>query len=306
MFLATKFCTGGGNLPIGTSVADYIAAVEGSLERLGTDYVDLVHIHSCNSIERLLDPNVHEAFDRLRGDGKARFLGFSSHSPNLERVAEAAIESARFDVMMLAYHHGAFPRLAELIDRAHPLDMGIVAMKTLKGARHQRLLEERDQRDSYTQAAFKWVLSNPSVSCLVVSFRQPAHLDEYIYASGQKLGVADRRVLDAYDHAIAGKHCYQHCGVCLDACPAGLPIDDVLRQRMYFEDYGDEREAMRQYARLEVRADVCTGCAAPCATACPFGLPIPEYTQTAHRLLSADWADGSLAEGGAGRPRSQS
>jgi predicted aldo/keto reductase-like oxidoreductase len=286
MFLATKFCRPGGNLPTGTPVADYIAAVDGSLQRLQTDYVDLVHIHSCDTVERLMDPNAHEAFDRLKEQGKVRFLGFSSHTPNLEQVAETAIESNRFDVMMLAYHHGAWPKLGELIDRAHAIDMGVVAMKTLKGAHHKGLMESREEQDSYTQAAFKWVLSNPKVACLVVSFSELAHVDEYIYASGKLPAQNDYASLQRYDELIAGKHCYQHCGACLSSCPEGLPIDDVLRFRMYFEDYGDEREAMRQYDKLQVKADVCTGCNAPCANACPFDVPIAEATQGAHRMLT--------------------
>jgi predicted aldo/keto reductase-like oxidoreductase len=286
MFLATKFCTPQGNLPAGTSVAHYMEAVEASLGRLQTDYVDLVHIHSCDTLERLMDPNAHEAFDRLKQQGKVRSLGFSSHTPNLEAVADKAIESDAFDVMMLAYHHGAWPRLGEIIDRAHARDMGVVAMKTLKGAKHKGLLESRAEQDSYTQAAFRWVLSNPSVSCLVISFRELSNVDEYLYASGQRPVPSDHAILQKYDQRIAGKHCYQHCGACLSSCPEGLPIDDVLRFKMYFEDYGDEREAMRQYARLDVNADVCTGCSAPCANACPFDIPIPEATQKAHQLLS--------------------
>jgi predicted aldo/keto reductase-like oxidoreductase len=286
MFLATKFCTPVGNLPAGTSVAGYIEAVEASLGRLQTDRVDLVHIHSCDTVERLMDPNVHEAFDRLREQGKARFIGFSSHTPNLEQVANQAIESGRFDVMMLAYHHGAWPQLTDIVDRAHAIDMGVVAMKTLKGAKHRGLLETRDEQDSYTQAAFKWVLSNPNVSCLVISFREPANVDEYLYASGKRPSAADHAILESYDQRIAGKHCYPHCGACLSSCPEGLPIHDVLRHRMYFEDYGDERAAMLGYSKLSVKADVCTGCSAPCASACPFGVPIPEYTRGAHRMLS--------------------
>jgi predicted aldo/keto reductase-like oxidoreductase len=286
MFLATKFCTPNGNLPAGSSVAHYMEVVEESLGRLQTDYVDLVHIHSCNTIERLVDPNAHEAFDRLKQQGKVRFLGFSSHTPNLEAVADKAIESGDFDVMMLAYHHGAWPQLGDIVSRAHAADMGVVAMKTLKGAKHRGLLESRDEQDSYTQAAFKWVLSNDDVSCLVISFRELSNLDEYIFASGKRPSAADYAVLQNYDQLIAGKHCYQHCGACLSSCPEALPIDDVLRFKMYFEDYGDEREAMRQYAKLEVRADVCKGCSAPCAQACPFGVAIPDATAMAHRLLT--------------------
>ncbi len=286
MFVATKFCTRDGHLAEGSSVEDYMAAVEGSLERLQTDYVDLVHIHACDSVERLLDPNVHEAFDRLKAQGKVRFLGFSSHTPNLEAVAEAAIDSGRFDVMMLAYHHGSWPRLAEIIDRAHAEDIGVVAMKTLKGARHRGMEDFQGEADAYSQAAFKWVLSNPSVSGLVISFSELAHVDEYLYASGKPLESKDLALLGRYDDAIAGTHCYAHCGDCLDSCPEDLPINDVLRYRMYFEDYGDEKRAMQAYAALPKKADVCTGCAAPCAGACPHDLPIRERMMGADRLLS--------------------
>jgi hypothetical protein len=285
MFLATKFCTPHGHLQAGAPVSQYVEVVEASLRRLQTDYVDLVHVHACDTLERLLDPNVHEAFARLKRQGKARFLGFSSHTPNLEAVTEAAIGDGRFDVMMLAYHHGAWPRLSGLIERAKQKDIAVVAMKTLKGAKHRGLLEFRPQADSYAQAAFKWVLGNPNVSCLVISFAAPLDVDEYLYASGKTLTDADLAVLDRYDELIAGKHCFAHCGACLDSCPERLAIADVLRYRMYFEDYGDEKEAMRLYAKLDKQANVCLGCPAPCAGACPEGVPIRERMLGAHEML---------------------
>ena len=287
MFVATKFCTGDGHLPTGSSVAAYVEAVEGSLRRLRTDYVDLVHIHSCDSVARLLDPNVHEAFDRLREQGKARFLGVSTHTPNLEQVAHAAIESNRFDVMMLAYHHGAWARLGELIHRAHEKDIGIVAMKTLKGAKHHGLEGFREERDSFAQAAFKWVLANPDVSCLVISFFDPRHVDEYLAASGKALDDRDLAILDRYDRLAAGTHCRPHCGECLSSCPESLPIHDVLRHRMYAEDYGWGDQAKRLYAALDRGAAVCTGCPAPCRGACPDGIDIRTRMMGAHRMLSA-------------------
>jgi ferredoxin len=68
---------------------------------------------------------------------------------------------------------------------------------------------------------------------------------------------------------------------------ASLPIDDVLRHRMYFEDYGWEKEAMRLYAGLgERNASLCIGCPAPCAGACPHGVPIREKMLAAHAALS--------------------
>ena len=37
-------------------------------------------------LDRLMAPTFHEAFDRLKEQGKVRFLGVSSHTPNLEQV----------------------------------------------------------------------------------------------------------------------------------------------------------------------------------------------------------------------------
>jgi aryl-alcohol dehydrogenase-like predicted oxidoreductase len=286
MFVATKFCQPTGHLLPGSPVSAYIEAVEGSLKRLQTDRVELVHIHSCDSVERLMDENAHEAFDRLKQQGKARFLGVSTHTPNLEAVADAAIESDRFDVMMLAYHFGAWPRLASIIDRAAEKDIGVVAMKTLRGSRHEGLLWSREERDSFTQASFKWVLANPSVSCLVISLWASRQLDEFLYASGGRPSASDLAVLERYDALTRETQCRPHCGACLDSCPEGLPIHDVLRHRMYFENFGAEKEAMRLYAGLETRADVCSGCSAPCAGACPHGIDIATRTRGAHELLT--------------------
>jgi predicted aldo/keto reductase-like oxidoreductase len=286
IFLTTKFCTPLGHLPADASVTDYKSALEASLGRLQTDYVDMVHVHSCDEVDRLMSENMHEAFDRLKEEGKVQYLGFSSHTPNLVEVANEAIDSGRFDVMMLAYHHGIWPKLSEVIDRAATeQDMGVVAMKTLKGAKHRGLAEFDAYADSYAQAALKWVHANPNVSTAVISMFKMQHIDEYLYASGKKMTERDLAVLGEYDKRVAGTYCSPHCGVCHDSCPEGVPIADVLRQRMYFEDYGVEKQAMSLYADLEVNASVCAGCSAPCLGSCPLGISIQDRTAGAHELL---------------------
>jgi predicted aldo/keto reductase-like oxidoreductase len=287
LFLATKFCTPRGHLPPGTPVEVYKQNVTESLERLGTDYVDLIHVHACDEIDRLMDPNMHEAFRQLKGEGRARFLGFSTHTPNLELVVEAAIESGKFDVMMLAYHHGIWSKLDGLIERARTeQDMGVVAMKTLKGAKHHGLAGFQQDADAYSQAALKWALSNPNVSCAVISFFELQHVDEYLFASGKTVSSRDRTILQRYDEQIVGSYCAPHCGACLGSCPEQVPIHDVLRHRMYFEDYGHEKEAMHLYSKLERDASACASCPAPCMGSCPVGIPIQERTSEAHRLLT--------------------
>lgn len=286
IFLATKFCVADGHLPNDTPVPKVIEAVEASLRRLQTDHVDLIHIHSCDRLDRLMAPNIHEAFDRLKEQGKARFLGVSTHTPNLEEVAHAAIDSGRFDVMMLAYHFGMWPNFGHILDKARENDVAVVAMKTLKGAKHTNLAEFRDESSAYSQAAFRWVLANPSVSCLVVSFKEHQQVDEYVFASGAAVSDRDLALLERYDHLTRGDYCQPHCGRCLDSCEYTLPIHDVLRYRMYFKDYGWEKEGMRLYAKLDRNASACASCSAPCAGTCPIGVPIRQKMLDAHRVLT--------------------
>ncbi len=78
------------------------------------------------------------------------------------------------------------------------------------------------------------------------------------------------------------------CGDCLDACPAGVPIDDVLRTRMYAVDYDDGELARSEYAMLGAAAAPCLACAAqPCRGACDHGLPVARLLASTHRLLGA-------------------
>ncbi len=290
VFVASKFCSSEGHLDKDSSVAEIIAAVEASLGRLATDYLDLCHIHACNSVDRLMAPTFHEAFDRLKEQGKVRFLGVSSHTPELETVMSKAIESDRFDVIMVAYNFRNWPDLSSIIERAHANNIGFVAMKTLKGAYHTVLSEfTPDERNSFSQAAFKWVNTNPGVSGLVVTIKNARQIDEYLFASGKTADPADLVLLEKYDRLVRSEYCRPGCGECLGGCPAELPINDILRYAMYFDSYGNEREAMVRYAATVAEkgygAEVCVGCAAPCESSCPFGIAIKSKLTPTNKVL---------------------
>ncbi len=241
LFIVSKFCTPDGHLSNDTPVKDVVAAVEASLQRLDTDYLDLAHIHACDSLDRLMNPNIHEACDRLKEQGKLRFLGVSSHTPHLETVMRHAVDSGRFDVIMVAYN--------------------------FKNC--------------------KWVLSNQNVSGLVVSINSLTQIDEYLHASGQPLQQADVDLLEKYDRLVANDYCRPGCGACLSSCPYEVPINDVLRYAMYYENYSQQRVGMEAYARIPAahNASQCVDCKAPCQQACPFEIPIKEKMLRADQLL---------------------
>jgi predicted aldo/keto reductase-like oxidoreductase len=289
VFVASKFCTAEGHLPKDTPVPDIIKAVEGSLQRLQTDYLDVCIIHEVNDLDRLMAPTFHEAFDRLKEQGKVRFLGVSSHTPNLEAVMRHALDCGRFNMMLVAYNFNNWPDLHTIFHDAKQRGVGVVAMKTLKGAYATVLKNFADPSQAFSQAAFKWVLSNPDVSGLVVSVHDFNQVDEYLYASGQPLKDSEVALLERYDALIAHDYCRPGCGACLDHCPYDMPVDDIFRYAMYFENYGRKHGARERYAALSADHNAlrCLSCAAPCAAACPFDIPIRDKLLHFHTILTA-------------------
>jgi predicted aldo/keto reductase-like oxidoreductase len=114
-----------------------------------------------------------------------------------------------------------------------------------------------------------------------------AQIDEYLKASGEKNPkLGDARLLGGYLAANSASQCRQGCGACAGACPEGVPIADVLRTRMYAEDYGEPTRARTSYADLAVDASVCTGCQhQACLGACPYGIDLPARTRSTPEIL---------------------
>jgi L-lactate utilization protein LutB len=125
---------------------------------------------------------------------------------------------------------------------------------------------------------------------LVVTIAHFPQIDEYLFASGGAVTAQETALLEKYDRLVSNRYCRPGCGACLDSCPVDVPIDDLLRYRMYAETYGREREAMRLYAKVDLARSgaSCTHCPAPCQAACPFEIPIRERLMGAERMLR--WA----------------
>jgi uncharacterized protein len=296
LILASKFCNPlpyPGHLQSGTKVKDYTAAVDASLSRMKTDYLDFVLIHAIGEMskdleaekKRLLDPEMLEAFALLKKAGKVRFLGTSSHGPNnMEELLLTAVKSGHYNMIQPAFNFMKFPKLPDVIKEAHKQGVGVIAMKTLAGAKEMNLAEAGGE---FSHAAFKWVLKHPEVSGLIITMKTAADIELYLKASGVTFTAADQRVLDHYAALYTTDYCRTGCGQCEGYCPAGVEIATVLRYRMYFKDYGMEKRAMQSYASLSKNASPCPGCDQPvCISKCPHGLPVKQMLSDAHQSMS--------------------
>jgi predicted aldo/keto reductase-like oxidoreductase len=229
----------------------------------------------------------------------------SGHGSQLARCLDYAIDQDLVDVVLSAYsfaqdpdfadrlrhlfHFVAIqPELPRVLDKAKARNIGVIAMKTLMGARLNDIRAyERDGR-SFAQAAFRWVLESPRVDALLISMTGKAEIDEYVTTPARHGSrEQDLPLLARYAYLQDARYCRPGCGACEGACPEGVEIAEVLRTRMYDVDYGDRRLARADYAALEPGAAACLDCShQACRGACPYGLAIPEFTADAARRLA--------------------
>ncbi len=86
---------------------DMVASLDGSLRKLGTDYVDIFHLHglSPSAYDRAMS-EVVPALLREKEKGKFRHLAVSETGPRdpEHKMLERAVEEPLFEVVMLAFH----------------------------------------------------------------------------------------------------------------------------------------------------------------------------------------------------------
>jgi predicted aldo/keto reductase-like oxidoreductase len=284
---------------------DIMTALEDSLRRLQTDHLDVYFNHAVNDVDRLTNPEWFEFADRAKQQGKIRFTGISGHAGRLVEVVDHAVTNGLVDVLLVSFNFGqdpafyesltrSFDRIATqqglpaVLARARAKDIGVVAMKTLMGARLNDMRPYENAGATFSQAAFRWTLSNPWVDGLIVSMTSEQQIDEYLGASGARsVSAADLDLLHRYAALNGTTYCRQACNDCDGACPYGVPIADVLRTRMYATDYQDLDFARLEYRQLEVDASACLGCSGePCRNACTHGLEVNRLCAPTHRMLA--------------------
>jgi 1-deoxyxylulose-5-phosphate synthase len=234
--VATKFfgAMGSREFQRGASRKHVLDAVEGSLRRLGTDYIDLYQLHHPDP-ETPIDETL-EALDDLVRAGKVRYVGCS----NL-LAYQLARALGRSEARGLVRFASAQPRYnllfreieRELLPLCREDGVGVIVYNPLAGGmltgKHARdeepaagrfALDEHAYRDRYWHdrefdaveavrtvaadadlamptLAVAWVLANPAVTSAIVGASSPGQLDASLAAVETKLDEATLNELDA-------------------------------------------------------------------------------------------------------------
>ena len=268
------------------------ADLETSLRELGTDHLDVWHLHARATPAEVTDELV-EAQRAAKKAGKIRFAGVSFHT-NHEAMFPAMLKRNHFDVILVSYNFAMDPSIEPLIEQARKAGVGIVAMKALAGGVKPTVSVytvpteklNRLKRDGAPVAAIKWVLKNPNVDNVIPSIVDQDQLDQNMAAMSSSYTPNDAKLLAARLEEI-GPHYCRMCGKCEGTCSQGLPVPEVLRSLMYAEGYGQFQLGRENYQTLpqELTSVRCGSCES-CSVRCPNGVRVATRMRRAQELFA--------------------
>jgi predicted aldo/keto reductase-like oxidoreductase len=261
-----------------------------SLRRLQTDYVDILYLHNCSTAAMVTHEPMTKAFTKVKKQGKARFIGISTHQNEADCI-RAAADAGIWDVALTAYNFLKENReeVKEANAYAAQKGVGIIAMKTQGGV---RLNQEKKVQVNHA-AALKWVLKDENVCTTIPGITTFEQMDlDFGVMADLKLSDQENRDLEI-SALLKGPFYCQNCRACIPSCPQRVRIPTLMRAYMYQEGYGNLYEARMTAADLPPAQGlgVCLDCPT-CTAFCPKGIQIHRRLRS---LLAMNRAEGRSA-----------
>jgi predicted aldo/keto reductase-like oxidoreductase len=249
----------------------YLSSAEASLKRLRMDHVEILYAHSIRTIEYLHNAGVLDALRLLKQQGKARFIGFSTHA-NMAAVIEEGLKVGFADVILTSYNFvlAEDPKLTETIAKAAARGVGVVAMKTQCTQGPLGRLKNLYYGSVRQTALLKWVLQHDSISTAIPGFTTFTQLDEDWPVASNLAFTPDEREFLGDPQVRTSLGVCRQCSRCIATCPAGVEIPELMRVHMYAAAYANFHEARRTFDEVPARRSIgscesCDECRARCA-----------------------------------------
>ncbi|EHS5551930.1 1-deoxyxylulose-5-phosphate synthase YajO [Escherichia coli] len=214
--VATKVFHRVGDLPEGLSRAQILRSIDGSLRRLGMDYVDILQIHRWDyntPIEETL-----EALNDVVKAGKARYIGASSmHASQFAQALKLQKQHGWAQFVSMQDHYNLIYREEEreMLPLCYQEGVAVIPWSPLARGRLMRpwgettarlvsdevgknLYKESDENDAQiaerltgvseelgatrAQVALAWLLSKPGIAAPIIGTSREEQLDELLNA----------------------------------------------------------------------------------------------------------------------------
>ena len=262
-----------------------------SMERLKTDYLDILYLYNVKNVDEIKKPEILEVLTQLKKQKKIRSCGFTTHSENRDDILNKAVEVNFFDLAIVSFNYSMFNNqaLIKALENAAKNGMGLVAMKTQCGGSWSvdGYRNPKEQTKNQT-ALIKWVLRHHFISTVIPGVENFEHLNEDFsvaydlgYTPEEKRFLNDENIL----HSIA--FC-QQCQRCIPSCPRGVNIPELMRTHMYAFQYRnlDLVHMMEKENKTRESMVQCFRCR-ECKAICFNSLNIP---QKISELKKMNWA----------------
>jgi len=234
-------------------------------------------------------------------DGKIDYIGISGHTPY---VLEKAIETGRFDTVLVPFNVLDRRAIERLIPLAKELDVGIVIMKAMGGCGAPlqypqwgaRLLGKPEVdwpdssefivhfgKDGYERAwqSLKFVLAN-DIDTVIPGLRSKEQVDYAVKVAEDLENLSGREKMDEFRELPPEPFC-RECQLCMP-CPDGVEIPTILKWDTYYTFYNIRKWTREQYPKLRTRVNSCTECG-QCEEKCPYNLPVISMLKSAEKRL---------------------
>lgn len=281
--------------------------------RLQTDYIDILFLHNCDEEEdfnHIFDGEMYQRALELKNEGKAKFIGFSSHNT---KIALKAVRSGKIDVLMFPVNplfnlmprdsaiekmfnleidgtysdveKASYPTKQELYEECIAREIGIIAMKPFaagnilknhEGGALQGLISLTPVQ------CISYILDQNDATIALPGFKNVEELNEalaYFTATDEEkeyqTELARSGLNQFKDQCMYCNHC-QPCPVKIDVAEV-TKLKDLAEKEM-------TKEIKSRYHALEVNASDCLFCGA-CSKRCPFGINVSINMKRAQELF---------------------
>lgn len=234
------------------------------LKELNTEYVDFLMFdrHDPSDVNDLKDA---EIFKKWKKQGKVRYMGLTTHKKVKECVAKG-IAGGMYSLIMPVLNQPGLEAISEDLKNAEKKKIGIMAMKTMKGIKKDKLITPY----------LKKVLNNSAVTTVNKGFPSYDMFDSFLKTLQETLTSQEDFDLYRYAQQNRTNNCMM-CGECEHICPQDIEISTLLRCKMYYYDQlGDEQTAkitFNNIPELNRNINYCETCR-KCESACPNSIPI--------------------------------
>jgi aryl-alcohol dehydrogenase-like predicted oxidoreductase len=260
----------------------------GSLERLGTEYIDAYMMSSVDTVKGLDHPAYHAAMDQLKAEGRVRFTGATYHGPEatdqtgMADVLCAAAEDGRFDVLLLVYNFLTPSEGDRIIAASKANNVGTTAMKTAPGKLSAEPFDPENLSELFQQYLDLMLRAGQS--------RESALRELQKYSDAQNEFV-ERTQIFAQRYGIENDEALQLASIqwvlqnpdMHTACISVWSFDFIDKiVALSGTELTAPAESMLQQSRYALETQYCRHGCVDCMDSCPFKVPVSKIMRYAY------------------------